>query len=357
MTRFAIGVRMARMGIGVICGALLARSAAAQTDSAAARALFGEGRKLMEQEQFEQACPKFEESLRLDHGMGTQFNLAHCWDKLGRTASAWALFLDVAAAARAGNQPQREAAARERAKALEPKLTRLRVEVPDPATDAKVMRGDQEIGAAAWGTAMPVDPGTHVIRVTAPGKQPWSHEMEVPAEPRTFSVEVPALEDKPAPAEAAGPEMMTGEATLSADTGPEGSGAGPGAAPWILGGIGVAALVGGTIFAIQSRSDNSAALELCTISTPEGDRCTDAAEQRAHRDLVDDAKRGQLFGYVGFGLGGAALITATVLYMTADGEEAGSAGANARGGSSAGSIDLSPLIGLDTWGAVVNGRF
>jgi len=31
--------------------------------------------------------------------MGTQFNLAHCWEMGGRTASAWGLFLDVAAAA------------------------------------------------------------------------------------------------------------------------------------------------------------------------------------------------------------------------------------------------------------------
>src|SRR5687768_2018720 len=91
---------------GLSSGMLLmaTEEARAQSDSAAARALFAEGRSLMEGERFAEACPKFEESLRLDDGMGTQFNLAHCWDKLGRTASAWALFLDVAAAARAGNQ-------------------------------------------------------------------------------------------------------------------------------------------------------------------------------------------------------------------------------------------------------------
>src|SRR5262245_32588034 len=76
------------------------RRAVAQSDSAGARALFAEGRALMDKDRYEEACPKFEESLRLDPGMGTQFNLAHCWEKLGRTASAWALFLDVAAAAR-----------------------------------------------------------------------------------------------------------------------------------------------------------------------------------------------------------------------------------------------------------------
>src|SRR5687767_6169905 len=138
MTRLAIGVRKARLSIGIgifSFGVLASNPAHAQTDSAAARALFSEGRELMEKDRFEEACPKLEESLRLDHGMGTQFNLAHCWDKLGRTASAWALFLDVAAAARASNQPQRETAARERAKALEPKLTRMRIEVTQVVPD------------------------------------------------------------------------------------------------------------------------------------------------------------------------------------------------------------------------------
>ena len=118
------------LGVLSLSIALWGRQASAQSDSAAARALFAEGRQLMSAEKYTEACPKLEESLRLDPGMGTQFNLAHCWEKLGRSASAWAMFLDVAAAARAGNQPQREAAAKERAAALEPKLTRLRVVVP-----------------------------------------------------------------------------------------------------------------------------------------------------------------------------------------------------------------------------------
>ncbi len=83
-----------RRSVGRVCGSLLAiaaglgasaQPALAQSDSAAARALFAEGRSLMEDERYAEACPKLEESLRLDHGMGTQFNLAHCWEKLGRT--------------------------------------------------------------------------------------------------------------------------------------------------------------------------------------------------------------------------------------------------------------------------------
>lgn len=355
MTRLAIGSRKARLSIGILFfGVLAIEPAEAQTDSAAARALFSEGRELMEKERFEEACPKLEESLRLDHGMGTQFNLAHCWEKLGRTASAWALFLDVAAAARASNQPQRETAARERAKVLEPKLTRMRIDVPDPAPNMKVERDDKEVGRAAWGTAMPIDPGDHVIHVTAPGKRAWSHEVKVPATSRTFTVNVPALEDESLALEAAeASDTTSGAQSVTTDAGPtrgEGSN-GQVVTAWVVGGIGVAALIGGTIFAVQSRSDNSEALKLCRIPTGDGDeRCGDPTEQAQHKGLVDDAERKQTFSFIGFGVGGAALVAATILYVTADDGSTGSA-------SGADSIQVGPLLGSEGWGAVLTGNF
>jgi hypothetical protein len=72
-----------------------------------------------------QACPKFEESQRLDPGVGTQFNLADCYERTGRLASAYTTFIDVAAATRQLGQFEREAVARERAKSIKPRLSRL----------------------------------------------------------------------------------------------------------------------------------------------------------------------------------------------------------------------------------------
>src|SRR6476620_2846381 len=66
---------------------------------AAAQALFDSARTLMAQGNFNDACPKLEESQRLDPGVGTQFNLAVCYEAIGRNASAWSLFLEVAASA------------------------------------------------------------------------------------------------------------------------------------------------------------------------------------------------------------------------------------------------------------------
>jgi hypothetical protein len=329
--------------------------ASAQSDSAAARALFGEARGLMEQENFAEACPKFEESLRLDHGMGTQFNLAHCWEKLGRTASAWALFLDVAAAARAANQPERETAARERAKLLEAKMARLRIEVPEPSRDMKIERDGQDVGKAAWGTAMPVDPGKHVITVSAPGKKEWTDEVEVPAANRTLSVKVPALVDTPPPqpvTDVSDPSSAPAPVEAGVDASRRDGGTnGQTVAALVVGGVGLAAIATGTVFAIQSRQDNSAALELCREPAlgENGEMievCPNPSEETRWKGLVSDAKRNRTIGFVGIGVGTAALVTAIVLIVTKDGGS----------GSSESALEVTPMWG-DIQGAALSGRF
>jgi hypothetical protein len=341
------GVTLLSCALGV---GSFSRPARAQTDSAAARALFSEGRQLVKAQKYAEACPKFEESLRLDPGIGTQFNLANCWEKLGRTASAWALFLDVAAAARSANQPQREAAAKERASALESKLTRLRVVVPNPSPDEKVFRDEAEIGPAAWGTAMPIDPGDHVVRVTAKNKQEWSQDVKVPATANTLSVNVPPLEDVPAPAE----PVSSAEPASHVEASPlrdNGAGGGTNVPAFVIGGVGLAAAAVGTVFLVQSRSDNSEALKLChTLDTDGKEHCSGTPEQQRHSSFVSKAKRDQIIGFVGIGVGGAAVITAAVMLLTAD------------SGQKETAMQVSPMwdlgaSGAGTWGATLSGRF
>src|SRR2546430_16366957 len=88
--------------------ALTATSPARAGDPAAAQALFTEAKQLMAQGKYAEACPKFDESQRLDPGMGTLFHVGDCDEHLGKTASAWAAFLEVAAQAKAAGQPARE---------------------------------------------------------------------------------------------------------------------------------------------------------------------------------------------------------------------------------------------------------
>ena len=133
---------------------------ASPADVAAAQALFEQGRSLMARERPQDACPKFEESQRLDPALGTEFNLANCYEKIGKLASAYALYTEVAATARATGQQQREEVARQRAEAVKPKLTKLVIVAPPgSAGQLRVERDGREIGEAQWGFPVPVDPG------------------------------------------------------------------------------------------------------------------------------------------------------------------------------------------------------
>ncbi|HQP34128.1 MAG TPA: hypothetical protein PLI95_03075 [Polyangiaceae bacterium] len=318
-------------------------------DRATARALFDEARALVTQSKHAEACPKFEESQRLDPGVGTMFNLADCYEGVGRTATAWTTFLEVASKLRAEGQAEREKAARERAAALEPKLARLSVMVPEAARipGLVVRRDGGEVGAPVWGSAVPVDPGKHTIEASAPGKKKWAESVEVGASAR-ISVTVPALQDEPAAATA--PVVPSGGAAVgpaatapagglavtppSADADKAGDGSTQRLVGLIVGGAGVIGLgVGGLVgLGAKSKFDDSG--DYCI-----GNRCSQQGV-----DLRSDAvSQGNTATIIG-GLGLAAMVGGAVLYFTApSGKKRASSNAT--------------TVGLGPGSIVVGGKF
>jgi len=203
-----------RRVFGMVLGLALATAAVGpasaqptREDRAAATALFDEGRKLAADKKYAEACPKFEAAMRLDPGMGTLFNLSDCHEQIGRTASAWSGFRDVAAQAKAEGQPDREKAARDRAAALEPKLSKVRLMVPAELAGLAltITRDGSPVPAALVGTAIPLDPGPHTLRVTAEGKEPWETKITVGVQGGVVDVPVPVLAAK----KADGPAVAT----------------------------------------------------------------------------------------------------------------------------------------------------
>ena len=107
---------------------LLASSPAFADPSAAdrtlANSLFEEGRALGKAGKWSEACLKLEASQKLASGIGTLFNLGDCYEHVGRTASAFAAFVETAEQARLANQRDRETIATSRAATLAPKTPR-----------------------------------------------------------------------------------------------------------------------------------------------------------------------------------------------------------------------------------------
>jgi hypothetical protein len=168
---------------------------APEPNSAVAEALFREGRRLFDEGNIDAACIKFAASQGAEPSTGTLLNLAICHDKQGRTATAWAEFLDVATTAARGGQSKREAYALSRAAELEATLSRLRIELAEPLDGMVIHLDATVLSSDAVGTAVPLDPGSHKVEVSAPGKQTWSTTVTIEEGPSEQALVVPTLVD------------------------------------------------------------------------------------------------------------------------------------------------------------------
>ena len=93
-----------------------------------------------------------------------------CHVKIGKTATAWAELEQSLRLARDQNRDDRIALAEEQLALLMPRISRLTIRVEVAATQRpQVFRDGVLLGPAAWGEAIPVDPGDHVIRIEATG--------------------------------------------------------------------------------------------------------------------------------------------------------------------------------------------
>ena len=278
---FAAGVRSSPWP------ARAAASAQATSDTAAAEALFNEAQRLAAAGKYAEACPKYAESLRLDSGIGAMLYLADCWERTGKTASAWAQFREAEQLATQQND-KRAAAAHKRAAQLEPNLARLVIRVGAgvdvPGLDVK--RDTTEVGRPQWGVPVPVDPGQHTVTATATGKKPQKVAINVPAGTTPTTLDLVALQDADAVAPAPpipGAAASPGAAPLP-DTPPADDSAHAGGTQRLLGlvagGVGVVGIGLGTYFGFDTILKNNASNSPgnCSASTNE---CSKAGVDRS----------------------------------------------------------------------------
>lgn len=243
-------MRGRRLLLAVYAVLAMVGSANAQPASAEADTLFDQARTLMDEGKFAEACNAFDASQKLSPAVSTLFNQANCREKNQQYATAYGLWREAERQTRAPTDEQTEKMNRvavERWKALEPRLSKLSITVPDPSRvdGLEIVRGTIVLEVGMWNRALPVDGGEYVITAKAPDRKPWSTTIVVGNERDTKSVEIPALELAP-------------KAPEPVDTAPIVAARSRSKLPYIIAGGAVALLGGALVFELSSRSDYDA---------------------------------------------------------------------------------------------------
>ena len=320
MTSRARRTRHFHLAAGLAAASLTLISVAAHaepspTEKAAAEALFQKGVELMAAGKTADACAKFSGSNEIDPALGTMLRLADCYERIDKTASAWALFQQAAATAQSQGQGERVRIANERAKSVEQRLSRLELGV-DPeikSIKAELTLNGVVIPSGTWDAALPVDPGQVTVEAHAEGYEPFKTTLTVAPGPVTVRVTVPALRAAPTVNSA---EPAAGAATAAPAPAPEPRSNTGKVVGFTLGGIGVASLAAGGIFAYLANDKNNASLEYCRKGEPNS--CTAEGVE-----LRNDAQKFATFATIGSIAGGVLLATGiTVLVISPSQREA-----------------------------------
>jgi hypothetical protein len=240
------------VGLGLaLFGASLWHAPASAEEESTADALFREGRHLLANGQAAEACDKFAESQRLEPSSGALLNLARCHADAGMTATAWAEYLEAARLARGRERHQQAAEAELRAAELQPRLTRLRVELEPQSPGVVVTRNGEPLGPSDLNVPLIVDPGSHVIRAAGPGRSEWTVTVLAAQPGQVRTVRIPALTALPtAPVPARQPSQS--ERPAAAATQAESHTVS--VRTWVTAGVGAAALVTSGVLAVVAKS-------------------------------------------------------------------------------------------------------
>lgn len=305
-------------------GSASAQSAAASTDKVAAEALFEDGRRLVAAGKLAEACPKFADSERLDPSPATLLNLASCYEKVGRTATAWATYREAASAANAAGRAEYVTTAQRHAEALAPRLARLTVQVQHPVAGLQVSQDGAHIDVHALGVPIPIDPGSHTIEANAPGYKAWASTVNVAQDGAQASITIPDLEPLPTPeaptppvaAPVPVPSPVVSPSPAPVTPAPEAAHAGSGqrVTGVILGAVGVVGLGLAGVFSVVAKNDYNGSLTNCQAGNASLCNTTGVSQRSTARTYGDVAS-------VAVAVGAAALAGGLVIWITAPSAE------------------------------------
>jgi len=308
----------------------------AEGEPESAAELDAEGTALLNQREFNAACPKLARSFRLQPGTGVLLRLALCHELSGKQATAWTLYLDAADRARAKGDARVAELAQRRATALDARVSRVTIHLDPSAQNAsalEVSRDGEPLELTRFGTALPVDPGPHSIIATAPGRKRFEETLVVSASPTTYSITITLPRETPSTPEgdsSGSPERESKQRVWSTQRSLAVASAGVGVA-----GIAVGAILGLGVSAKMNRA-RSGCSEGNSGCSPEA------------LALQDQAHSSALASTIAFGVGAAGIVGGIALWLTAP---------KAAGEPTEVTVQAAPLLGFGTAGVQAVGRW
>jgi hypothetical protein len=295
-------------------------SAQPTAKSASATAEFDRGRELAKDGNWAEACAAFERSEQLEAAYGTLYNLAGCYVHVGKLASAWAAFRELA---QRDTNPTRRSDAARQAEELRPRLPRLTIAIGSKPAGLAVSLDGSDV-TNLLGSDTPVDLGTHTIEADAPGFEHVRTTFEVGEERATPTVSLRLVRAKTPPASPA--PTHTEKPAPSSSRRIYGI---------VVGAGGVALVATGLVFGELAHRKYDTAKQLC----PDHACGSDADLASAQSLLRDSRLRANVA--TGLSIGGAAAIgVGAILWLTAPSSRAHVA-----------------LQAGGTWGAAIEGRW
>ena len=147
----------------------------------AAEALFREAISLAKAERYGEAIMKFEASYELDPARGTLLGLAMAEERAGKVAAALAHYLLLRDLARQARDQSREHAARRSVDRLLPRVPTLIITAGGQLPEGtRVTLDGRELPRGALGSRLPLEPGAHNLRASAPDGSRFQLEVLLP---------------------------------------------------------------------------------------------------------------------------------------------------------------------------------
>ncbi|GAC1352923.1 MAG: hypothetical protein NVSMB1_20740 [Polyangiales bacterium] len=287
-----------------------ARAEATAADIAVARELFVEGLKLEERRRWSEALSAFRRVAAVRTSPAVRFHIALCLENSGRLVEAQREFdgarVDV------GDDPNSDAQlvatrAAKHSDDLRLRIPQIVLRLPSdvPTAIVEIDGAAAPVALSAAGSAFHLNPGVHHLRVEAEGRLSFRKEIDLQekGEPLTIDLNLP----RKAPDEPSGkglPEAVS----RGSQADPPVSAAPSTKGPWvyIVGGVGVASLVGsGIAFGLRASS-----LSKLASNCPNSQHCSDV-----NADLYQSTRTYTTLGNVLAGVGAAGLVAAAVIFL------------------------------------------